>query len=214
MQDLLTVLGVVAIGAIVASLIQSFASMWVARHQQTTERVERAAARAHELELRHWEEDRRLREARIDRLRKDGRELTMALFDLQRAMLLLQWGRDHMKSEREGLEEAARRRYERARAGLALDPDGQRLEKAFLNLSDGIARYESMLESQRALVEARVGQEAIDHAAKVEEQRKQVLDGIDDTIREVGDLLTQVARPDSTLARVDGARTRALPPAP
>ena len=213
MPDLLTVLGIVAIGAIVASLIQSFASMWIARRQQVAEHIERAAARAHELELRRWEDDRRLREGRIDRLREDGRELTMALFDLQRAMLLLQWGRDHMKSERESLEETARRRYERARAGLALDPDGQKLERAFLRLSDGIAQYESMLESQRALVEARVGQEAIDHAAKVEEQRKKVLDGIDDTIRQVGDLLADVARPESGQVLVDRASTRALPPA-
>jgi len=212
MQDLLTVLGIVAIGAIVAGVIQSFASMWITRHQQTAERVERAAARAHELQLRRWEDEQRLREARMGRLREDGRELTMALFDLQRAMLLLQWGRDHQKSQRESLEETAWRRYERARAGLALDPDGQKLAQAFVGLSDGIAQYESMLESQRALVEARVGQEAIDHAAKVEGQRKLVLDGIDDTIKRVGDLLSEVARPQSTIDLMDRSSTRALPP--
>src|SRR5215813_2949715 len=140
MQDLLTVLGIVAIGAIVAGVVQSFASMWIARHQQAAERAERAAARAHELELRRWEDEQRLRETRMARLREDGRELTMALFDLQRAMLLLQWGREHKKSERESLEETAWRRYERARAGLALDPDGQNLAKAFMGLSDGIGR--------------------------------------------------------------------------
>jgi len=146
------------------------------------------------------------------RLREDGRELTMALFDLQRAMLLLQWGREHKKSERESLEETAWRRYERARAGLALDPDGQKLAKAFMGLSDGIAKYESMLESQRALVEARVGQEAIDHAAKVEEQRKFVLDGIDDTIKRVGDLLSEIARPQPAIDLIDRTSARALPP--
>ncbi|HKA48923.1 MAG TPA: hypothetical protein VKK19_04950 [Candidatus Dormibacteraeota bacterium] len=212
MQDLLTVLGIVAIGAIVAGVIQSFASMWIARHQHAAERVERAAARAHELELRRWEDDQRLREARMARLREDGRELTMALFDLQRVMLLLQWGRDHAKSERESLEETAWRRYERARAGLAMDPDGQKLAQAFMGLSDGIARYESMLESQRALVEARVGQEAIDHAAKIEEQRKLVLDGIDDTIKRVGDLLSEIGRPQPAIDLIDRTGTRALPP--
>jgi len=212
MQDLLTVLGIVAIGAIVAGVVQSFASMWIARHQQAAERAERAAARAHELELRRWEDEQRLRETRMARLREDGRELTMALFDLQRAMLLLQWGREHKKSERESLEETAWRRYERARAGLALDPDGQKLAKAFMGLSDGIAKYESMLESQRALVEARVGQEAIDHAAKVEEQRKLVLDGIDDTIKRVGDLLSEIARPQPAIDLIDRTSARALPP--
>lgn len=212
MQDLLTVLGIVAIGAIVAGVIQSFASMWITRHQQAAERLQRAADRAHELELRRWEVEQRLREARTALLREDGRELTMALFDLQRAMLLLQWGRDHNKSERESLEKTAWSRYERARAGLALDPDGQKLAKAFVGLSDGIARYESMLESQRALVEARVGQEAIDHAAKVEEQRKIVLDGIDDTIKRVGDLLSEIARPQSAIELLDRTGTRALPP--
>jgi len=212
MQDLLTVLGIVAIGAIVAGVVQSFASMWIARHQQAAERAERAAARAHELELRRWEDEQRLRETRMARLREDGRELTMALFDLQRAMLLLQWGRDHKKSERESLEETAWRRYERARAGLALDPDGQKLAKAFMGMSDGIAKYESMLESQRALVEARVGQEAIDHAAKVEEQRKLVLDGIDDTIKRVGDLLSEIARPQPAIDLIDRTGARALPP--
>jgi len=212
MQDLLTVLGIVAIGAIVAGVVQSFASMWIARHQQAAERAERAAARAHELELRRWEDEQRLRETRMARLREDGRELTMALFDLQRAMLLLQWGRDHKKSERESLEETAWRRYERARAGLALDPDGQTLAKAFMGMSDGIAKYESMLESQRALVEARVGQEAIDHAAKVEEQRKLVLDGIDDTIKRVGDLLSEIARPQPAIDLIDRTGARALPP--
>ena len=212
MQDLLTVLGIVAIGAIVAGVVQSFASMWIARHQQAAERAERAAARAHELELRRWEDEQRLRETRMARLREDGRELTMALFDLQRAMLLLQWGREHKKSERESLEETAWRRYERARAGLALDPDGQNLAKAFMGLSDGIAKYESMLESQRALVEARVGQEAIDHAAKVEEQRKLVLDGIDDTIKRVGDLLSEIARPQPAIDLIDRTSARALPP--
>jgi hypothetical protein len=212
MQDLLTVLGIVAIGAIVAGTIQSFASMWITRHQQAAERVERAEARAHELELRRWEDEQRLREARMAHLREDGRELTMALFDLQRAMLLLQWGRDHKKTERESLEETAWHRYERARAGLALDPDGQKLAKAFVGVSDGIAQYESMLESQRALVEARVGQEAIDHAAKVEEQRKIVLDGIDDTIKQVGDLLSEIARPQAAIGLLDRTGTRALPP--
>jgi len=212
MQDLLTVLGIVAIGAIVAGVVQSFASMWIARHQQAAERAERAAARAHELELRRWEDEQRLREARMARLREDGRELTMALFDLQRVMLLLQWGRDHAKSERESLEETAWRRYERARAGLAMDPDGQKLAQAFMGLSDGIARYESMLESQRALVEARVGQEAIDHAAKIEEQRKLVLDGIDDTIKRVGDLLSEIGRPQPAIDLIDRTGTRALPP--
>jgi len=212
MQELLTVLGIVAIGAIVAGVVQSFASMWIARHQQAAERAERAAARAHELELRRWEDEQRLRETRMARLREDGRELTMALFDLQRAMLLLQWGREHKKSERESLEETAWRRYERARAGLALDPDGQKLAKAFMGLSDGIAKYESMLESQRALVEARVGQEAIDHAAKVEEQRKLVLDGIDDTIKRVGDLLSEIARPQPAIDLIDRTSARALPP--
>jgi hypothetical protein len=212
MQDLLTILGIVAIGAIVASVIQSIASVWIARQQHRLERLERAAARVHELDLRRWEDERQLRDGRLDRLRKDGRELTMALFDLQRAMLLLQWGRDHRKSERESLEETAWRRYERARAGLALDPDGQRLEKAFVRLSDGIAQYEAMLESQRALVEARVGQEAIDHAGKVEAQRKLVMDGIDKTIREVGDLLSEIARPDGGVSLPEREGTRALPP--
>lgn len=210
-QVLLIILGTVAIGAIVASIVQSFASMWITHRQQDADRLERTSVRAHELELRRLEDERRLRDARLDRLRKDGRELTMALFDLERVMLLLQWGRDHRKSEREDLEQSARRRYEKARAGLALDPDGQKLEEAFVRLSDDIARYESMLESQRALVEARVGEQAIDHAAKVEEQRKLVLDGIDDTIKQVGDVLTEIARPEPTID-VLGPAARALPP--
>lgn len=210
-QVLLIVLGTVAIGAIAASMVQSFASMWITHRQQDAERLERASVRAHELELQRLEDERRLRDARLDRLRKDGRELTMALFDLERVMLLLQWGRDHRKSEREGLEQTARRRYEKARAGLALDPDGQKLEEAFVRLSDEIAQYESMLESQRALVEARVGEQAIDHAAKVEEQRKHVLDGIDDTIKQVGDVLAEIGRPEPTID-VLGPTARALPP--
>jgi hypothetical protein len=113
-------------------------------------------------------------------------------------MLLLQWGRDHRRPEREDAEHSARERYERARAGLALDPDGRRLEQLFTRLSQEIAQYEAMLESQRVLVEARVGQQAIDHAARIEEQRKLVLDGIDGSILEVGNLLATIQRPVET----------------
>ena len=137
----------------------------------------------------------------------------MGLFDLQRAMLLLQWGREHRRAEREDLEATARRRYEKARAGLALDPDGLQLERAFVRLTEEIARYESMLESQRALVEARIGDQAIDHAGKIEEQRNLVLEDIDRTIRQVGDVLNEIALGEP----VDRPRTtsaRALPPIP
>src|SRR5262245_58952157 len=82
-QVLLIILGTVAVGAIVASVVQSFALMWITHHQHDAERLERASVRAHELELRRAEDERRLRDARLDRLRRDARELTRALFDLE-----------------------------------------------------------------------------------------------------------------------------------
>jgi hypothetical protein len=200
----LTILGIVGIGAIVASVVQSFSTAWVAGEQRRAERLERVATRAHELEQERREDERQLRDARLGRLRDDARELTQALFDLQRVMLYLQWGRDHRRPEREGLEQSARERYERARAGLALDPDGRRLEALFTKLSSEIAQYETMLESQRALVEARTGQQAIEHAAKLEEQRKLVLDEVDEAVREVGTVLADIERPVETgLATVE-----------
>ena len=87
-----------------------------------TDRLDQAAQdlqRAHDLEMsalahRHQlqravlEDAGRLRDVRLARLREDAKELTRALFELERLALLMQWGESADKDEMKRVELAAR----------------------------------------------------------------------------------------------------------
>jgi len=162
--------------------------------------------RAHDLEVRlldqHHQVQRaivedaaRLRDARFARLSEDARELARALFDLERLSLLLQWAQPSDKAEMERLETSARVRFQTARAGLTLDPEGARLTATFESLTREIAQYQSMLQSHRVLVEARAVQQVVDHLDQMEEQRNKVVAGITSALGEIQGLLESVAVP-------------------
>ncbi len=194
------------VGGFVGALVVSVVSALVAWRERRHGAAEGRSQRAHDLEVRTLEHEHqlqrtaledaaRLRDARVARLTEDARELARALFDLDRLALLMQWGDSADKAEMKRLELSARTRFESARAGLTLDPDGARLTAMFESLTVEIAKYQSMLQSHRVLVEARAVEQVIDHAAQMEVQHKKVAEGVTAALGETRVLLGSVAVP-------------------
>ncbi len=183
------------IGGLVGALIVSGLGALLAWRQGQHDLRVRMLEHRHLLHRAALEDAARLRDARYNRLRDDARELAGALFDLERLALLMQWGESADEGEMRRLELSARARFEAARAGLTLDPDGVRLTATFESLTGEIAKYQSMLQSHRVLVEARAVQQAVDHADEMEAQRARVVDGITAALRETQVLLESVAVP-------------------
>src|SRR6266545_2272748 len=188
------------VGGFVGAVVVSVVTALVAWGQRLHDAEEGRRLRAHDLEVRMLEHQHqlrraalddaaRLRDARVARLSEDAKELARALFDLERLALLMQWGESADKAEMQRLEMSARTRFESARAGLTLDADGGRLTATFESLTGAIAKYQSMLQSHRVLVEARAVQQAVDHAAEMEVQRGKVVEGVTAALRETQVLL-------------------------
>src|SRR5262245_25424106 len=193
-------------GGFLGALLASGLNVLLAWGQRRQTARESLLQRAHELEMsalahRHrlqravLEDAARLRDVRVARLREDAKELTRALFELERLALLMQWGESADKDEMKRVELAARARFESARAGLTLDPDGGRLTAAFASVTGEIEQYQAMLQSHRVLVEARVVQQVVEHAEQMEAQRRKVVDGITAALQETQALLESVAVP-------------------
>jgi hypothetical protein len=149
----------------------------------------------HQMQRAAMQDAARLRDARVARLNEDAKELTRALFDLERLALLMQWGHSADRAEMERLELSARTRFESARAGLTLDPEGNRLTTMFESLTRDIAQYQSMVQSHRVLVEARAVEQVVEHADQMEAQRGKVVEGIMAALHEIQDVLKSVAAP-------------------
>jgi hypothetical protein len=190
------------LGALLASGLHVLLT-WGQRRQAARESREQrrhdlqmgSLAHRHQLQLAALQDTARLRDARLALLREDAKELTRALFDLERLALLMQWGESANKDEMRRVELAARARFESARAGLTLDPDGGRLMATFASLTREIEQYQSMLQSHRVLVEAKVVQQVVEHADQMEAQHRRVVDGITAAIQETQALLESVAVP-------------------
>ena len=189
-------------GAVIVSALAALASWNRARQGADESRRQRehqmqvlALEQHHQLQLAAMQDTARLRDARLVRLNEDAKELARALFDLERLALLMQWGRSADRAEMERLELSARTRFESARAGLTLDPDGARLTTMFESLTRDIAQYQSMMQSHRVLVEARAVEQVVEHADQMEAQRKKVVEGIMAAAHETQDVLKAVAAP-------------------
>ena len=196
----------VLIGGFVGAVVMAAIGVVLDWRRGEREAEESQKQRAHDLEVRRLEHQHqveraivedaaRLRDARFARLSEDARELAKALFDLERLALLLQWAQPSDKAELERLETSARIRFQSARAGLILDADGARLTTTFESLTREIAEYQSMLQSHRVLVEARVVQHVVEHADQLEAQRRKVIDDITAAIQETQALLASVSVP-------------------
>jgi hypothetical protein len=194
------------VGGLVGALIVSVLGTLLAWRERRHNTAEGRSQRAHDLRVRRLEHEHHLqraaledaallRDARVARLAEEAKELARALFDLERLALLMQWGESADKDEMKRLELSARTRFESARAGLTLDPDGARLTAMFESLTVEIARYQSKVNSHRVFVEARAVQQAIDHAAEMEVQRARVVEGVTAALGEARLLLTSVAVP-------------------
>ncbi len=194
------------IGGFVGAVIVSAIGILVDWRRVRNQSEERQRERAHSLEVRvleqrhqlrqaGMEDAARLRDARFARLNQDARELAMALFDLERLARLLQWGQSADRAEMDRLEMSAHARFESARAGLTLDPDGARLTATFESLTGDIEQYKSMLQSHHVLVEARAVDQVVAHADQMEAQRAKVVEGIMAAVRETQSLLESVAVP-------------------
>ena len=194
------------IGGFVGALIVAAVDIlldWQRAHRSAGESQKQ---RAHELEVLVLEQYHqmlqaalqdaaRLRDGRLARLNDDARELARALFDLERLALLMQWGRSADNAELERLETSAHARFESARAGLMLDPDGAKLTATFEALTREIAQYQSMIQSHRVLVEARAVEQVVEHADQLEVQRAKVVEGIKAAVGEAQAMLKAVAVP-------------------
>jgi hypothetical protein len=194
------------VGGFVGAVIVSALAVVLDWQRARRGAAERQRERAHDLAVLAMEHDHRvqqaaiqdavrLRDARLDRLNEDAKELARALFDLERLALLMQWGRLGDDAELERLEMSARTHFESARAGLTLDPDGARLTVTFQSITREIAQYQSMLRSHRVLVEARAVEQVVDHADQLEVQRNKVVEGIMAAIAETQSMMKSAAVP-------------------
>jgi hypothetical protein len=183
------------IGGFVGALVVSVLGVLVAWRERGHDLRVRTLEHEHRLRRATLEDAARLRDARVARLTAEAKELARALFDLERLALLMQWGESADKEEMRRLELSARTRFESARAGLTLDPDGARLTAMFESLTIEIARYQSMVQSHRVFVEARAVQQAIDHAAEMEVQRGRVVEGVTAALDDARLLLASIAVP-------------------
>lgn len=183
------------IGGLVGALVVAALGVLAGWRQRTHDLELRRLEHRHQLERAALEDAARLRDARVARLSEDAKELARALFDLERLALVMQWGESADRAEMQRLETSARARFESARAGLTLDPDGGRLAETFTSLTAEIAKYQSMLQSHRVLVEARAVQQAVDHAEELEAQRGRVVEGITRALHDAQALLASVAVP-------------------
>ncbi len=190
------------VGAVIVSAIGILVDWRRVRNQAEERQRERDHAlevrileQRHQLQQAAMEDAARLRDARFARLNQDARELAMALFDLERLARLLQWGQSADRAEIDRLEMSAHARFESARAGLTLDPDGSRLTATFESLTGDIEQYKSMLQSHHVLVEARAVDQVVAHADQMEAQRAKVVEGIMAAVRETQSLLESVAVP-------------------
>lgn len=212
------------VGGLVGALFVSVLGVLLAWRERRHNTEEVRDQRAHDLKLRMLEHDHhlqraaledaaRLRDARVARLTVEAKELALALYDLERLALLMQWGESADKDEMKRLELSARTRFESARAGLTLDPAGGSLTTMFESLTVEIARYQAMAQSHRVLVEARAVQQAIDHAGEMEVQRARVVEGVTDALGEARRLLASVAVPMEALSSATSGADAAAPPA-
>lgn len=199
------------VGGFVGGLLTSAINVVAAWRQRRHDAEERQKQRVHDLEVHALEDARRLRDARVERLREDATELTRALFDLERLALLMQWGEAVNGEEMRRLDLSARARFESARAGLTLDPAGARMAATFESLTREIAQYQSMLQSHRVLVEARAVEQVVEHAAQMEKQHAKVTDGIAAALRETRELLESVEVPMGAPAAAQPVVTPAVP---
>ncbi len=194
------------VGGFVGAVIMSALAMILDARRARRSADERRRERAHDLEVLTLEHDQRLqqaamqdrarlRDARLSRLNDDAKALARALFDLERLALLMQWERPGDSAELERLEISARAHFESARAGLALDPDGARLATTFQSITREIAQYQSMIRSHRVLVEARAVEQVVEHADRLEAQRRRVHDGIMAAVGETQSMLKSAAVP-------------------
>jgi len=198
------------IGGFVGALIMAAIGVLIDWRRAQRDAEESQKQRAHDLEVRILEQHdqvqramledaARLRDARFARLNEDAKELARALFDLERLALLMQWGQSSDAAEIDRLETSARVRFQSARAGLTLDPEGARLTATFESLTCEIAKYQSMLHSHRVLVEARAVQEVVDHADRMEAQRGKIVAAITAALNEIQSLLESIAVPVQAL---------------
>ncbi len=194
------------IGGFVGALIMAAIDVVIDWRRGQRDADESQRQRAHDLEVRSLEQHHqvqrailedaaRLRDARFARLSEDAKELARALFDLERLALLMQWAQSSDSAEMERLETSARIRFQSARAGLTLDPDGARLTAMFESLTREISQYQSMLQSHRVLVQARAVQQVVDHLDQMEAQRGKVVGAITAALNEIQDLLESIAVP-------------------
>src|SRR6266700_2710989 len=155
------------VGGFVGALVVSVVSALVAWRERRHGAAEGRSQRAHDLEVRTLEHEHQLQRTAL--------EDAARLRDARVARLT------------EDARELARARFESARAGLTLDPDGARLTAMFESLTVEIAKYQSMLQSHRVLVEARAVEQVIDHAAQMEVQNKKVAEGVTAAVGEAAE---------------------------
>lgn len=161
----LTVAAGLGIGSLVGSLAGSFIGIWIAARQRAHERTMREADRAHERELRQdehrhdlavrrEEDERRRRDARLQRLQEGLASVVSAARDFQRLGDIAPMRDPGSDQQRRLLLDSANAEYMKARATLLLDRDGRTIVADLEALERSIRKYGILIDYQEVRVEA------------------------------------------------------------
>src|SRR5215831_7253625 len=121
----LTLLAGIGVGTLVTGLVTGVITIWNSNQQRQHDLNLRAQEYAHELTLEAVRDWQRLRDARLERLRKDFRDIVLIAFDIQRQIIATDFG--HSKTERTTLVKTIEERFNAVRGRLLLDPDGAQI---------------------------------------------------------------------------------------
>jgi hypothetical protein len=139
-------------GGGIVGLVSLYVSSRQAEAQRKHDSAEREKERAHDLnvraqdhdyqlKLRGLEDQQRLRDERHARLRDDLAELVETTFLMQQVVLLALWGGDTEQARMQEFADSAHRRFDNARARLALDQAGSELSLDVADLSRDVDQF-------------------------------------------------------------------------
>lgn len=185
----MALLSALGIGALVGVIVQQVALLYHGHKQHQRE-----------LELKRIDIQEHRRDERLHRLREDLKELMFALFEIERALNLFHAGHARAAGETHSPEalqviERLTQRREAARAGLLLDPDGEKLYELFHAVLDKLSDAQAKARYMQQVVDERgFGPELNQRLDEFYQSVKLVRQDLRQTVEQAQRLLGEITR--------------------